>query len=258
MEIMPTTSNNRVFALLVLLGCVVCVFIAVDGPGKPVKLVHVEMPSLFTAALKNPPMPKPKPKAAVEDWTSIALGSSGKLFNAEKIRSFNREKLKFSISEFFKASNIRLNKKLVCDKWAVLTTIFAPSEALRRFTYKSDWCVVVVGDVAQPDEPYAFESDAAKNVVFLNGEDQREIRSDFVDALPWKSFGRKNVGYLLAIAHGAKVIWDFDDDNMLKFWVDGASTENRLDLNFFADKSNLCIFLSARVLISIFNCRNAV
>lgn len=28
--------------------------------------------------------------------------------------------------------------------------------------------------------------------------------------------GRKNIGYLYAIAHGAKMIWDFDDDNILR------------------------------------------
>lgn len=29
--------------------------------------------------------------------------------------------------------------------------------------------------------------------------------SDFVSALPWSSFGRKNVGYLFAVAQGAEV-----------------------------------------------------
>ena len=33
--------------------------------------------------------------------------------------------------------------------------------------------------------------------------------------LPWNHFGRKNIGYLYAILHGATMIWDFDDDNML-------------------------------------------
>ena len=31
------------------------------------------------------------------------------------------------------------------------------------------------------------------------------------------------MGYLYAIKHGAKVIWDFDDDNSLKFWLTGAA-----------------------------------
>ncbi|CAK0812055.1 unnamed protein product, partial [Prorocentrum cordatum] len=34
--------------------------------------------------------------------------------------------------------------------------------------------------------------------------------------VPWRHFGRKNVGFLYAIAHGARVIYDTDDDNRLK------------------------------------------
>ena len=52
--------------------------------------------------------------------------------------------------------------------------------------------------------------------------------------MPWNSFGRKNIGYLFAIAHGAKTIWDFDDDNILKFWIKGAAPENsQLDIEDF-------------------------
>ena len=61
------------------------------------------------------------------------------------------------------------------------------------------------------------------------------FKNEFVDSLPWNSFGRKNVGYLFAIARGAKVIWDFDDDNFLKFWIDGASPDKNLDINSFTD-----------------------
>ena len=32
--------------------------------------------------------------------------------------------------------------------------------------------------------------------------------------IPWNHFGRKNVGFLYAIAHGAKLIYDTDDDNV--------------------------------------------
>ena len=43
------------------------------------------------------------------------------------------------------------------------------------------------------------------------------MKIPLVDALPWNHFGRKNVGFLYAILHGAEIIWDFDDDNLLKF-----------------------------------------
>jgi hypothetical protein len=33
--------------------------------------------------------------------------------------------------------------------------------------------------------------------------------------LPWNAYARKNVGYLYAIQHGAKIIYDIDDDNVI-------------------------------------------
>lgn len=36
-----------------------------------------------------------------------------------------------------------------------------------------------------------------------------------VKVLPWNHFGRKNLGYLFAVHHGARVIYDTDDDNEL-------------------------------------------
>ena len=32
----------------------------------------------------------------------------------------------------------------------LITTIFPPSEALKRFTYRTDWCLVIVADVLTP------------------------------------------------------------------------------------------------------------
>ena len=55
-----------------------------------------------------------------------------------------------------------------------------------------------------------------KNIIFLSAISQANLNNEFVDAMPWFSFGRKNIGYLYAIANGAKTIWDFDDDNLLK------------------------------------------
>ena len=66
------------------------------------------------------------------------------------------------------------------------------------------------------------------------------MQMDFVDNLPWNSFGRKNVGYLFAISQGAKVIFDFDDDNIIKFWMKDASIDPTLDIDNFDPKGGLC------------------
>jgi len=52
-------------------------------------------------------------------------------------------------------------------------------------------------------------------VVYLTVELQRTLHYQIVEKTPWRHFG-KNIGYLYAIAHGAKVIYDTDDDNRLK------------------------------------------
>ncbi|XP_052771432.1 uncharacterized protein LOC128211070 [Mya arenaria] len=161
---------------------------------------------------------------------------SGKQYSGRIIRKFSTNKIKFRFkrvkahktadnaddteSEFMHKS---------CKMWAVLTTIFEPpSEAVRRFKYMRNWCVVIAGDAGLPNTYLLPSSVPNQTIVFLSKEDQNRIHSDFIDGLPWKSFGRKNVGFLYAIAHGAKIIWDCDDDNMLKFWLEGASPDDNL------------------------------
>lgn len=78
----------------------------------------------------------------------------------------------------------------------------------------NDWAVVVVGD--KGGAPFNVSSPTS---VFLDAAQQEDWAAGFPDILellPWRHFGRKNLGYLYAIAHGATTIWDFDDDNGLK------------------------------------------
>jgi len=42
-------------------------------------------------------------------------------------------------------------------------------------------------------------------VTFLSPEDQEKLPYRIAAQLPWNHFGRKNIGYLYAIDHGAKV-----------------------------------------------------
>ena len=69
-----------------------------------------------------------------------------------------------------------------------------------------------------------YETGPAKSekIQYLSAKLQEQMASEstpageFVASLPWNHFARKNVGYLYAIAHGARLIFDFDDDNELK------------------------------------------
>ena len=164
-----------------------------------------------------------------------SAATSGKLFQGNKIREYPpRDRLfRDSPLEPVEADNSRCQLK--CANWAVATTIFEPSEAVRRLRY-TDLCVVVVGDKTKPESYKIPSSSLGENVIFLDAEDQMGIGSGFVAGLPWKHFGRKNVGYLFAIGCGAKSIWDFDDDNIFKFWLEGASPDEKLDYRTYVTK----------------------
>lgn len=106
-------------------------------------------------------------------------------------------------------------KPLSCYNWAVITTIFAPTTLAHQLAGMSDWCVVVVGDRKSEDTPWRKFVSSLTNVYYLSFEDQSKLSYSIIAHLKPNHFGRKNLGYLYAIHHGASFIWDTDDDNIL-------------------------------------------
>ncbi|XP_060066965.1 uncharacterized protein LOC132547214 [Ylistrum balloti] len=108
-----------------------------------------------------------------------------------------------------------LDKMPSCSKWAVVFTISPPSKAVKNMTSLSDWCLVIVADTSTPPEStYVTKLEsAAKRVKYLSVEEQSFLYPLLSDIIPFNHFGRKNIGYMYAIHHKAKFIWDFDDDN---------------------------------------------
>ena len=125
-------------------------------------------------------------------------------------------KLDFSSRPWQKDENLR------CDKWAVVAPSDSEwvSEAVRRQVRLHDWCLVIVFE-KKPSvnyDPGWYPGRGNKAVIYLTQDDRKSL-SD----IPWSDTERKVFGYLYAITHGATVIWDFDDNNMLKFWIPGAA-----------------------------------
>lgn len=165
-------------------------------------------------------------------------GTSGELFSGEAVRKYTGEMVKCPTPAPKSAPRLKRSEPW-CERWAVLTTIFEPTEAVRRQVKLLNWCLVIVSDLKTPTEYITgwVEGEGNDKVVFLTPQDQERLDwTTFVSAIPWKHFGRKNIGYLYAIAHGASVIWDFDDDNMLKFWISGAAPAGAPSLDATVNK----------------------
>ncbi|CCD70109.1 Exostosin domain-containing protein [Caenorhabditis elegans] len=93
------------------------------------------------------------------------------------------------------------------NKWIVVTSVSAPTEDVKRLASFPDWNLVVVADTKTPLDW------KLKNVHFLSVEYQKKLPFSMSSLLPYKSYTRKNIGYLYAISHGAEWIYDTDDDN---------------------------------------------
>lgn len=91
----------------------------------------------------------------------------------------------------------------------VITTINLPTGAVRKIAEsRPDWDFIVVGDKKTPKE-WAFPG-----VTFLGVDAQAGAVGEFAEKCPFNHYGRKNIGYLHAIANHPSVIAETDDDNI--------------------------------------------
>jgi hypothetical protein len=93
---------------------------------------------------------------------------------------------------------------------AVITTVHPPTEAVRRLaTRLADVGapLVIVGDAKGP------ESYDVAGTRLLTLQDQLDGKFALARTLPIGHYSRKNIGYLAAIATGAEVVYETDDDN---------------------------------------------
>ena len=93
----------------------------------------------------------------------------------------------------------------ICTKWAVFTTIFAPSVATRQMASLADWCTVIVADKKSPPTYDIHAGDAGSSeaaahaekegrLVYLTPAKQEALPYAIIPLLKWNHFGRKNIG----------------------------------------------------------------
>jgi len=181
--------------------------------------------SLPTNDPTNSPTNKPIEPPPIQQ-AFVPDSSTGKVFGGEKIRDFsnpmaNLKETSISSEQLPFENDFRAK----CNKWGVVTTIFDPTEAISRVSNLPEWCLVVVADTKTPKdyvEKFKALGGNEGSTFFFSVERQKTWEQldgpigAFVRTMPWRHFGRKNLGYLFAILHGAEYFFDFDDDNFIK------------------------------------------
>jgi hypothetical protein len=129
---------------------------------------------------------------------------------------------KTMVSKYYKKGSKTTTTK-TCTRWAVVTTIFEPNEAISGVAALEGWCMVIVADNKTPldylkqgkglvgnDSVFLFSVQEQKQWLNLPAE-----LGAFYRGVPYDHFARKNLGFLYAILRGAEFIYDFDDDNYI-------------------------------------------
>lgn len=95
-------------------------------------------------------------------------------------------------------------------KSIVITSIFEPTEAVKKFASMGDYSLLIAGD---RKSPAGWHCEGAE---FLSVEGQQQLGFKLAEVLPYNHYCRKMLGYLVAINRGADAIIDTDDDNIPK------------------------------------------
>lgn len=91
------------------------------------------------------------------------------------------------------------------ERWIVVSVSSPPTAALAALTRVKGWQLLAVGNSHTPSDW------DLKGAIFLSLDLQAQLGYRSVDFLPYASHVRKTAGYLFAIQHGAKLIFDADD-----------------------------------------------
>jgi hypothetical protein len=105
----------------------------------------------------------------------------------------------------------------------VVTSISGPSEILRLLAQgcqNQNWKFILIGDEASPSN---FELEGCD---FYGLDRQKKLNLEYAGKCPTRHYARKNIGYLMAVAGGAKTIVETDDDNIP---MDGFWNERQLE-----------------------------
>ncbi|KAK6753881.1 hypothetical protein RB195_013084 [Necator americanus] len=97
------------------------------------------------------------------------------------------------------------SNSLLHQKWIVITTTNHPTKEIERLANINGWKLLVVANRKTP------RNWSYKNVHFLSMDDQLRMGYRITSNLSDKFYAHKNIGYLYAIEHGARWIYDTDD-----------------------------------------------
>lgn len=107
---------------------------------------------------------------------------------------------------------IKKSSDLNPEKWVVMTAFNPPvSSFINLLKFIEDWKIVVISINNKIDKKWK-ELSYSNNLVYITLKEQMKLGYNISKYISFNSYARKNIGYLYAIQHGAKEIFEIDED----------------------------------------------
>ena len=157
-------------------------------------------------------------------FTTIAIKYVLLVFSILIISNFikfnnNEEKLEIK-NEYNNKYNI------FSDKWIIMNAINPPSDLIKYLEENiTNWKIAVLGNIKTPNCDW-FYFNNSNNLIYLSLQEQKNLGYNIIEYMDDNSYKRNNIGYLFAIQHGAKEIYEIDEN--LNIFVENP---NFLDYN---------------------------
>ena len=149
------------------------------------------------------------------------------------LKYFKKIKLLFIIIIFLNYCKILIfYKSEYSDKWIVMIAFNEPTPSfLDLLKIIENWKIVVISNNKNIKVNNCWKSLVfTNNLIYLTLRDQMNLGYEITKYLEFDSYSRKNIGYLFAIQHGAKEIYEIEE-NIIITDID--------DLNINSNKKNI-------------------
>ena len=98
------------------------------------------------------------------------------------------------------------------DRWIVMNAFNPPSESIINLEKNiNNWKIVVIGN-SKTEDSYWNIFIRSRKLIYLSIEEQNKLGYKILKFLKNDSYCRKNIGYLYAIQHGAKEIYEIEEN----------------------------------------------
>jgi hypothetical protein len=114
---------------------------------------------------------------------------------------------------YIKNNKNKISKKnITSDKWIVMATFNPPELSLINILNNIGYFNMIIISCDESIENKWMNLKLSDKIIFLSIKEQKKLDYKIIKYLEINSYSRKNIGYLYAISHGAREIYEIDED----------------------------------------------